>query len=151
MTMQHHQETALDIIGATIASLEEARKHLETGNRETAASALWKARGSVDYVARVLPGDPERPTARREAFRSPGVRPGFETFHEYLDRTQPEILDGMYDPATDIVPEYRDIKTFCEKYGAPVIEVPAPPCLQERGIDTVCAYPVDMIERFIGD
>ena len=93
--MQHHQETALDIIGATIASLEEARKHLETGNRETAASALWKARGSVDYVTRVLPGDPERPTAQREAFRSPGVRPGFETFHEYLDRTQPAILDGM--------------------------------------------------------
>lgn len=149
--MQHHQVTALDIIGATIASLEEARKHLETGDRETAASTLWKARGSVDYVARVLPGDPERPTAQREAFRSPGVRPGFETFHEYLDRTQPEILDGMYDPATEIVPEYRDIKTFCEKHDAPVIEVPAPPCLQERGIDTVYAYPVDMIERFIGD
>lgn len=149
--MQHHQETALDIIGSTIASLEEARRHLETGDRETAANALWQARGSVDYVARVLPADPDRPTAQREAFRSPGVRPGFETFHEYLDRTQPEILDGMYDPATDILPELPDLKAFCEKYGGRVIAVPAPPCLREHGINTVDAYPVDLIERFIGD
>ncbi|MER9605386.1 hypothetical protein [Mesorhizobium sp. M0243] len=105
------------------------------------ADALENAGGSALGVGAAVPSNP---------YASPDVPAGYDTVLSYFAKTNPEALDLMGDPIADTQRDGFWLKHQASRRDIQIISVEAPAPLKEIGIETVNAYPLELLRERLG-
>jgi hypothetical protein len=87
--------------------------------------------------------------ARFQDCVSPDVPEGYDTVLGYLAKQHPEVLETFdySDPQATVRDGWFLARLAGKRLHALLIYVTAPPVLQARGIDSVRAYPINLLAR----
>lgn len=103
-----------------------------------------------DEVEAMIEGRHGQPTIVVADYITPRVPPGYDTILGYLATTSPEMLELMEEPVADTCRDGWWLRHRCRERGDEPIKVMAPRVCQDRGIEVVNAYPLDLLERRFG-
>lgn len=87
---------------------------------------------------------------RPMAYLSPNIPAGYDTVLGYLVKHNPEALALIQDPAVDTQRDGFWLTRRTRLYGKEPAKVTAPTVLRSQGIETVNAYPVELLELRLG-
>lgn len=121
--------------GAFVAEAEYAPNRIATA-LET------NGRGAASGVNAAIPPNP---------YASPGLPEGFNTVLGYLAEVNPEALDLMGDPVADTQRDGYWLKHQASRRDIQIVSVEAPAPLKDVGIETVNAYPIELLRKRLGD
>ncbi|KAA3452749.1 hypothetical protein C7I87_00795 [Mesorhizobium sp. SARCC-RB16n] len=106
------------------------------------ADALESGRGSAPGVSAAVPTNP---------YASADLPAGYNTVLGYLAEVNPEALDLMGDPIADTQRDGYWLTHQASRKDIQIVTVEAPAPLKAVGIDTVNAYPIELLRKRLGD
>lgn len=120
--------------------------------------ALSEAEARLEYTHALLrelrelqaqPIAPELFDYKHEDAISYNMPEGYDTVLGYLAKNHPDVLDliDYYDPEATQRDGWKLSHMVNRTAGAQVVYVEAPKCLQTKGIFTVRAYPVSLLQQ----
>lgn len=109
--------------------------------------------GALNRIACALEGGgtnkAEPLVAVDDPYRSPDVPAGYDTVLGYFSKTMPSAFELMDDPIMGTMRDGHWLTHQANRRGIKVVKVTAPQVLAEVGIETVNAYPEDLLRERI--